>query len=95
MKVDIVFIRKINRKNWTAGNFPCILISKIFQQAFVRLSQTLFRSISTNSLTILMVLTAMESPWKDLLIDASYVLRQSILTKISDRLTGNYYSTIY
>ena len=41
-----------------------------------------------------MVLMTMKSPWKDLLINASHVLRQSILVEISGRSTGNYYSTI-
>jgi len=44
---------------------------------------------------ILMVLTAMESPWKNLSIDASHVLRQSVLAKILSRSTDNYYVTIY
>ena len=38
---------------------------------------------------------AMESSQKDLLIDASHVLRQPILAEISDRSTSNYYGTIY
>jgi len=59
------------------------------------LSQTSFSYISINSLTILMVLKAMESPQKDLLINASHVLKQSILAKISSRSTGNYYVTVY
>jgi len=42
-----------------------------------------------------MVLTATESPQKDLLIDASHVLRQSILAEILSRSTGNHHITIY
>ena len=43
---------------------------------------------------IFMVLIAMESPQENLLIDASYVLRQSVLAKILSKLTDNYYVTI-
>jgi len=39
------------------------------------MSQTSFSHISINSLTILMVLMAMESPQKDLLINISHVLK--------------------
>jgi len=56
--------------------------------------QTSFGYISINSLAILMVLIAMESPQENLLIDASYVLRQSVLAKILSKLTDNYYVTI-
>jgi len=59
------------------------------------LSQTSFGYISIKFLTILIVLTAMESPWKDLLINTSHVLRQSILAEILGRSTGNYHGTIY
>ena len=38
---------------------------------------------------------ATESPQKDLFIDASHILRQSVLAEISGRSTGNYYGTIY
>jgi len=62
---------------------------------YVCLSQTSFGHISTNSSTILMVLKATKSPQKDLLIDSSHVLRQSILAEILSRSTGNYYVTIY
>jgi len=44
---------------------------------------------------IFMVLIAMESPQKDLLIDASHVSRQLILAEISGRSTSNYYGTVY
>jgi len=37
------------------------------------MSQTLFGHISINFSTILMVLIASESPWKDLLIDTSHI----------------------
>jgi len=50
-----------------------------------KVSQTLFGHISINSSTILMVLMAIESPQKDLLINASNVSRQSILAKILSR----------
>jgi len=42
-----------------------------------------------------MVLMAMESPQKDLFIDASYILGQSILAEILGRSTGNHYGTVY
>ena len=57
--------------------------------------QTSFSYISINSSTILTVLTATEIPQKDLLIDASHVLRQSILAKILGRSTGNHHGTVY
>jgi len=63
--------------------------------AIIKVSQTSFGHISINSLTILMVSMAMESPKKDLLIDASHILRQSILAKILSRSTGNHYITVY
>jgi len=44
---------------------------------------------------ILMVSMTTKSPQKDLLINASYIWRQSILAEISDRSTGNYYGTVY
>jgi len=59
------------------------------------MSQTLFGHISINSSMILMVSMATESPQKDLLIDASHVLRQSILAEISGRSTSNHYGTVY
>jgi len=59
------------------------------------LLQTLFGHISINSLTILMVSKATESPQKDLLINVNHVLRQSILAKILSRSTGNYHVTVY
>jgi len=37
----------------------------------------------------------MKSPWKDLLIDASHILRQSILAEILSRSTGNHHVTVY
>jgi len=61
----------------------------------VSLSQTSFSHISINSSTILMVLKAMESPQKDLSINASHVSRQSILAEILSRSTGNNYVTVY
>jgi len=41
------------------------------------------------------VLTALESPRKDLSIDASHVSRQSILAEISGKSVGNHHGTIY
>jgi len=61
----------------------------------IKVSQTSFGHISINSLMILIVSMAMESSQKDLLINASHVSRQSILAKISDRSTGNYYGIVY
>jgi len=59
------------------------------------MSQTSFSHISINSLLLLTVLMATESPQKDLLIDASYVLRQLILVEILGRSTGNHHGTVY
>jgi len=59
------------------------------------LSQTSFGHISINSLTILTVSIATESPQKDLLVDASYISRQSIFAEILSRSTGNHHVTIY
>jgi len=59
------------------------------------MSQTSFSHISINSSSILTVSMATESPQKDLLINASHILRQSILAKILSRSTGNYYVTVY
>jgi len=61
----------------------------------VLLSQTSFSHISTNSLMILMVLMATESPWKDLSINTSHVSKRSVLAEILGRSTGNYYGTVY
>ena len=57
--------------------------------------QNLSGHISINSSIILTVSIAMESPQKDLLINASHVLRQLILVEILGRSTGNHYSTVY
>jgi len=59
------------------------------------MSQTSFGYISTNSLTILMVSMAMESPWKDLFIDTSHTLKRLVLAEILGRSTGNHHGTIY
>jgi len=59
------------------------------------MSQTSFGHISINSSTISMVLMVPKSPYENLLIDISHVLRQSILAEISGKLVGNYYGTIY
>ena len=42
-----------------------------------------------------MVLIAMESPQKDLSIDASHVSRQLILAEILSRSIDNYHVTVY
>jgi len=60
-----------------------------------QLSQTSFGHISINSLTILTVLMATESPQKDLLIDTSNISKQSIMAEILGRSTSNHYSTVY
>jgi len=44
---------------------------------------------------ILMVLMAMESPWKDLLIDTSHISKQSVLAEILGRSTSNHHGTVY
>ena len=44
---------------------------------------------------ILMVLMAMESPWKDLSINTSHFSKQSIIAEILGKSTGNYHDTIY
>jgi len=44
---------------------------------------------------ILTVLTATESPWKNLSINTSNVLKQSVLVEILGRSTSNHYGTIY
>ena len=59
------------------------------------MSQTSFGHISTDSLTILTVLMATESPWKDLLIGTSHALKWSVLAEILGRSTGNHHGTIY
>jgi len=66
-----------------------------FLESYNSLSQTSFSQISINSLTILMVSIAPESPWKDLSINTSHVSKQSIMAKILGRSISNYYSTIY
>ena len=60
-----------------------------------KLSQTSFGHISINSLMFFTVLKTIESPQKDLSIDASHILRQSILAEILSRSTGNHYVTVY
>jgi len=59
------------------------------------MSQTSFGHISINSSTIFMVSMATESPQKELSINASHILRQSILAKILSRSTGNHHVTVY
>jgi len=60
-----------------------------------KVSQTSFGHISISSSTIPTVSMAPESPWKDLLIDTSHVLKQSVMAEILGRSTGNYYGTVY
>jgi len=67
----------------------------LFSESYNSLLQTSFSQISINSLMILMVSMAPESPWKDLSINTSHVSKQLIMTKILGRSTDNYYSTIY
>jgi len=69
-------------------------LEKCFLLLF-KVSQTLFDHISINSLMILTVLMAMEGPQKDLLIDTSHVLRQSILAELLRKSVGNHHSTTY
>jgi len=71
------------------------IVSKGICQQVVAVSQTSFSYISTNSLTILTVSMSTKSPWKDLLINTSYISKRSIITEILGRSTGNYYSTVY
>jgi len=66
-----------------------------FSESYNSLSQTSFSQISINSLTILMVSMAPESPWKDLSINTSHVSKQSIMAEILGRSTSNHYGTIY
>ena len=66
-----------------------------FNLCVMPLSQTSFGHISTNSSTILTVLMATESPWKDLSIDTSHASKWSVLAKILGRSTSNHYGTVY
>ena len=77
------------------GGHHIIFTSPFSQSISGLLSQTSFSHISINSLTILTVSIATESPCKNLSINASHVPRQSILAKILGRSSGNYYGTIY
>ena len=86
---EVVLLRAVLlQDSSTTSNF-CKLIEGIL------LSQTAFGHISTNSSTILTVLMATESLWKDLSIDTSHVSKWSVLAEILGRSTGNYYGTIY
>jgi len=58
------------------------------------MSQTSFGPISTNSLMISTVSMALKSSWKDLLIDISYILRQSRSAEISGKSVGNYVTMV-
>jgi len=57
--------------------------------------QTTFGHISIKSSSILTVLTATKSPWKDLSIDTSHVSMQSIMAEILGRSTDNHHGTVY
>jgi len=59
------------------------------------MSQTLFGHISINTSTISTVSMATKIPIKDLSINTSHVLRQSILAKLLSKSVGNYYGTTY
>ena len=83
-------MRKLKREVvlWLGRTTKSLFIFLFFWTYYM--SQTLFGHISINSLTILMVLRIKESLQKDLLINANYISRQSILAKILSRLTSNY-----
>ena len=59
------------------------------------LLQTSFGHISISSSTIPTVLMVPKSPWKDLSIDTSQVLKRSVMAEILDRSTGNHHGTVY
>jgi len=59
------------------------------------ISQTSFDHISINSSIIFMVSMAIKSPENDFSINASHILRRSILAKISGRSTDNHHGTVY
>jgi len=73
----------------------CLSQSKLYLKITGILSQTSYGYISINSLIILTVSKTTESPQKELLINTSHILRQSILVKILSRLTSNHYITVY
>ena len=75
--------------DWFKWNHTIKLIPNVI------LSQTSFGHTSISSLTIPMVLMEPKSPWKDLSIDTSHVLKWSVMAKILGRSTGNYHGTIY
>ena len=83
-KIQVKSYRNIFRVYQKQDNFSMEL--KLRERV---MSQTSFDHISINSSTILMVLIAMEGPQKDLSIDASHILRQSIMAEILSRSTGN------
>ena len=99
MKFVTSSIQEINKNpiefslsTWTWSRFKLPWLKSYTQG---NLSQTSFKPISTNSSTILIVSTAMESPYKDFSINTSHISRQSILAKISGRSVDNHYGTIY
>jgi len=72
-----------------------VVMREFLLAAKEKVLQISFGHISINSLMILMVSTAMESPQKNLLINVSHISRQSVLAKILSRSTGNYHVTVY
>ena len=90
--------RPLSQALLTSSNFviySLVCLRRKILEIHNLVSQTLFGHISINSLTILTVLMAPKSPWKELLISTSHISRRSMMTKISGRLTGNHYGTIY
>ena len=86
VSIDYIFGSNIQLKH---------ISSAIYHHMPYCVSQTSFGHISINSLMILMVSMAIESPQKDLSINVSHVSRQSVLAKILGRSTGNHYGTVY
>ena len=64
-----------------------LLTVKIYMCTFLPLFIPL-KNISINSSMFLMISMASKSPWKDIFINTSYILRQSIMAKISGRSVG-------
>ena len=72
-----------------------MVVKQEVEPSQMQVLQTSFGYISINSLSILTVSMATESPWKDLSICTSHVLRQSVMAEILGRSTGNHHGTIY
>ena len=79
----------LEKKNFNINNNLVILLS------YDKLLQTSFSHISIKSSKFPTVLMAPESPWKNLLINTSHVLKWSIVAKILGRSIGNHYGTVY